>query len=56
MKVRVLKEFRDRDNFALVYGVDSIIDLDAERIKGLVALGLVEEIRENTKKTKTAKK
>lgn len=52
MKARVLKEFRDKDNFAKVYEAGAIIDLSAERIRDLKGLGLVAEIRErNTKKT-----
>lgn len=48
MKVKVLKEFRDKDNFAQVYAQDSVIDLPAERAKELKALSLVAEIRERT--------
>lgn len=48
MKARVLKEFRDKDNFAKVYAQDSVIDLPAERVKELKALSLVAEIRERT--------
>ena len=54
MKVRVIKDFHDKDNFAKVYGADTIIDLPAERVKELKALDLVVEIRE--KNTKTSKK
>lgn len=48
MKAKVLKEFRDKDNFAKVYAQDSVIDLPAERVKELKALSLVAEIRERT--------
>jgi hypothetical protein len=54
MKAKVLKEFRDKNNFAQVYELDSIIDLPAERVKELKALGIVDEIRE--KKTTKAEK
>lgn len=50
MKVKVLKEFHDKHNFAKVYEVDSIIDLPAERVVELKALGIV-EIQEQNKKT-----
>lgn len=50
MKVKVLKEFHDKHNFAKVYEVDSIIDLPAERVAELKALGVV-EIQEQNKKT-----
>ena len=53
MKGKVLKEFRDKDNFAKVYEQGCIIDLPAERFKGLKALGLITEEKE--KKTKTDK-
>ena len=54
MRVRIIKSFRDRDNFAKVYDVDSIVDLPAERARELKALKLVAEIRD--KNSKTAKK
>lgn len=46
MKAKVLKEFRDKNNFAKVYEQDSIIDLPAERVAELKALGIVDGIRE----------
>lgn len=51
MKVKVLKEFHDKHNFAKVYEVDSIIDLPAERVTELKALGIVEIRQEQNKKT-----
>lgn len=54
MKVKVVKEFHDKHNFAKVYGVDTIIDLSAERVQELKALDIVVEIRD--KNSKTSKK
>lgn len=54
MKVRVIKEFHDKNNFAKVYACDSTIDLPAERAKELKALGLVVEVRERNN-VKTSK-
>lgn len=55
MKARIIKDFHDKDNFAKVYEVDTIIDLPAERVRELKSLGLVVEIREKNK-SKTAEK
>lgn len=46
MKAKVLKEFRDKYDFAKVYAQGSVIDLPAERIKELKALNIVAEVRE----------
>lgn len=54
MKARIVKEFRDKDNFAKVYEADAIVDLPAERVRELKSLGLVIEIRDRN--TKTSKK
>lgn len=53
MKARVLKQFRDKDDFSKVYKVGDTIDLSRDRFKYLQALGLVVEIREKTKTSKT---
>lgn len=42
MTVRVLKEFRDKDNFAKVYSIGEILPFDKARSKDLIARGLVE--------------
>jgi hypothetical protein len=54
MKVKVVKEFHDKDNFAKVYEVDNLLDLPAGRVQELKALGVVVEIRD--KNTKASKK
>lgn len=54
MKVKVIKEFHDKDNFAKVYEVNSLIDLPAERVQELKSLSLVVETRDRN--TKTSKK
>lgn len=51
MKVRVIKEFHDKDNFAKVYEVNTIIDLPAERAQELKTLGIVVEVRDRNNKT-----
>lgn len=56
MKAQVIREFRDKDDFAKVYEVNSIIDLPAERIKDLIGLELVVEIEVNQKTTQKRRK
>lgn len=46
MKVKVVKEFRDKDNFAKVYTTDLVLEVSPERGAILKSLGLVVEIRE----------
>lgn len=46
MKVKVVKEFRDKDNFAKVYTAGMILEVSRERKDVLESLGLVVEIRE----------
>ena len=52
MKVKVVKEFRDKDNFAKVYTEGMILEVSPERKNLLKSLGLVVEIRERNKETK----
>ena len=54
MKVKVIKEFHDKNNFAKVYEVDSLLDLPAGRAQELKSLNIVVEVRD--KNTKTSKK
>lgn len=49
MKVKVIRTFRDKDNFDLIYNVGEILDLDDERAKELIELNLVEKARERKK-------
>lgn len=42
MKIIVLKEFRDIDDFNLVHKVGSVIDVDGARAARLVELGLAD--------------
>jgi hypothetical protein len=48
MKVRVLIEFRDKDDYAKVYAANSVVEFDKDRSRELLALGLVEELKETT--------
>lgn len=41
MKVKVIKEFHDKDRFSKVYPVGTVCDFDDERAKTLISLGLV---------------
>lgn len=45
MTVRVLKEFRDKDNFAKAYSVGEILSFEKSRSKDLIARGLVEAVK-----------
>lgn len=45
MTVRVLKEFRDKDNFARVYAVGEVLPFDKARSKDLISRGLVESYK-----------
>lgn len=49
MKVRILKDFRDKDDFAKLYEAGIIVEFSRERYQGLKALGLAEEVRERIK-------
>lgn len=42
MTVRVLKEFRDKDNFAKIYRVGEVLPFDKARSKDLISRGLAE--------------
>lgn len=49
MKVKVIRTFRDKDNFDLIYNVGEILDLDDDRARELIELNLVEKPRERKK-------
>lgn len=43
-KVKVIKEFRDKDRFSVVYPVGETFEFEAERAQALVKRGLVEVV------------
>lgn len=43
MRARVLREFRDRRDWAVAYAAGDIIDVDEARMAELAGLGLVED-------------
>lgn len=52
MKIKVIKEFRDKFDKVTIYPVGTVIDkFDTDRCKDLITRGLAKEI-----KTKTSKK
>lgn len=53
MKAKILKEFRDKDDFSKVYKVGDTVDLSRDRFKHLQSLGLVSEVRERVKTSKS---
>ena len=54
MKVKILREFHDKDDYRKVYKVDDIVEFSADRFRELKALGLVSEVRsKEPKETKT---
>lgn len=55
MKVKILQEFRDKDNYGKVYKVDDTVDFSADRFRELKALGLVTEIRSEKQKEAKSK-
>lgn len=56
MRVKVVKEFHDKDNFAVVYKVGDEIGFTEERAASLLALGLVEKIEAETEKKERKRK
>lgn len=44
MKVKVVNEFRDKDNFSRLYVAGSIVDFEESRVDSLKELGLVEDV------------
>ena len=41
MKVKILREFHDKDDYRKVYKVDDTVEFSADRFRELKALGLV---------------
>jgi len=50
MKVKVLNEFRDIDNFDYIHKVGDEIEVKDDRLKRLIDLGLVEKLSKQYKK------
>lgn len=50
MKVKVIRLFRDKDNFAKVYKVGDIIDVDKDRAERMIFNKAVEKVG-NSKKS-----
>lgn len=46
-KVRVIQEFRDKDDFSRSYPAGSICDFDRNRAEKLASMGLVEIISDD---------
>lgn len=55
MTVRVLKEFRDKDNFAKIYSVGEVLQFDKVRSVELISRGLVEacKVEDKPRRSKT---
>jgi hypothetical protein len=51
MNVKIVKTFRDKDNFSIIYAEGTTISVSPERGKYIVALGLAEEIPEEETET-----
>lgn len=45
MKVEILKEFRDKNNFSKTYSVGKTYDFEDNRAKELIQRGLVGEVK-----------
>lgn len=56
MKARIVQEFHDKDDFRIVYEVDSLVDFSKSRFEELKALGLVVAIQETEPKVKRERK
>lgn len=54
-KVKVIKEFRDKDRFSVVYPVGETFEFEAERAQALVKRGLVEVIGRKKRETAEVK-
>lgn len=52
MKVKVLQEFRDKNNFSILYKVGQIQYFDDERAESLIKRGLAEEIKDESPRNK----
>lgn len=45
MKVTVTQEFRDKNNYATVYGVGNVYEFEEARAKNIIARGLGVEVK-----------
>ena len=47
MKIKVVKEFRDKDCYTKIYEVDGVYEFEDERAKDIIArgLGVAERVR-----------
>lgn len=45
MKVKIIKEFRDRDDFSRVYSVGEEVSFSDNRAAVIIARGLAEEVK-----------
>lgn len=45
MKVQVIQEFRDKDNFAVVYKAGQIYEFEDERANDIIAKGLAQKLK-----------
>lgn len=54
-KVKILKAFRDKDRFSVVYPVGETFEFEAERAQALVKRGLVEVIGKKKRETTEVK-
>lgn len=52
MKVKVLQEFRDKNNFSILYKVGQVQYFDDERAESLIKRGLAEEIKDESPRNK----
>lgn len=50
MKAKVLKEFRDKNDYSKIYKTDDIIEISKDRYLELKAKELVEEVRDRENK------
>lgn len=56
MRARIVQEFHDKNDFKVVYRVDSLVDFPDSRFNELKALGLVVEHQEEEPKVKRERK
>lgn len=50
MKVLIKTEFRDKDNYLVVYKPGHTVEFEDDRAKRIIALGYADEIKPKTKK------
>lgn len=56
MTIKVLTEFHDKDNFAMIYRVGEVYQFEKERAKELIRLGIAEayKVEEKPKRAKAS--